>query len=70
MMISIDKTAMSKMANQLLLHSSGAKKPKMYSIPPIKPNRLVSETLNASFKCEDDIANSTIPLKRITALFK
>lgn len=62
--------AITKMANQLLLHSAGAKKPRIYSIQPMTANRLVREILNASFKCVDDTTHRTIPLSRITALFK
>lgn len=69
-MISIAKTANTKMVNQLLLHSPGAKNPKMYSMPPAIAKRLVRETLNASFKCVDEMNKRTIPLNIITTLFK
>ena len=69
-MISIDKMTITKITNQLLLHSVGAKNPKMYSMPPAIAKRLVSETLNASFKCVDEMNKRTIPLHIITTLFK
>ncbi len=69
-MISIDKMTITKITNQLLLHSVGAKNPKMYSMPPAIAKRLVSETLNASFKCVDEMNKRTIPLNIITTLFK
>lgn len=62
--------AITKIANQLLLHSEGAKNPRMYSITPMIANRLVREILKASFKCVDDTTHRTIPLSKITALFK
>lgn len=68
-MISIAKTVITKMANQLLLHSVGAKKPRMNSIPPKMANRNVKEILYASFRCEDETAQRTIPFSRITAVF-
>ncbi len=70
MMISIAKTAITNMANQLLLHSAGAKNPQMYSIMPTIANKLVSETLNASFNCVDVIVQRTIPLSRITTVLR
>ena len=69
-MISIDKMTITKITNQLLLHSVGAKNPKMYSMPPAIAKRLVSETINASFKCVDEMNKRTIPLNIITTLFK
>ena len=69
-MISIANTAITKIANQLLLHSAGAKNPRMYSIPPTAANRLVREILNASLRFVEDTTNRTIPVSRITALFK
>ena len=69
-MISIDKMTITKITNQLLLHSVGAKNPKLYSMPQKKKKRLVSETLNASFKCVDEMNKRTIPLNIITTLFK
>lgn len=69
-MISIANIAITKIANQLLLHSEGAKKPKMYSTPPTTANRLVREILNASLRFVDDTPHRTILVSRITALFK
>lgn len=69
-MISIANMTITKIANQLLRHSLGAKNPRMYSIPPTIANMLVREILNASFKCVDDTTHRMIPINRITALFK
>lgn len=57
-------------ANQLLLHTLGAKKPKQYSIIPIMTNRIVNDILNESFNFAHAIIQRIIPLNRITKLFK
>lgn len=59
-----------KIANQLLLNSDGAKKPKIYSPTPNSPKIKVREILKASFKDIDETIQRTIPLNKITALFK
>lgn len=70
MKISTTNKVITNIANQLLLHSMGAKKPKMYSIPPTIANKLIRDSLSASFKCEDETIQRTMPLSRITTLFK
>ena len=63
-------TTIIKMMNQLLLHSVGAKNPKMYSITPTMANKLIRDILNASFNCVDDIIHRITPLNKITPLFR
>ena len=69
-MDSIARIVIIKIANQLLLNSDGAKKPKIYSPTPKSPKIKVSEILKASFKDIDATIQRTIPLNKITALFK
>lgn len=69
-MDSIARITIIKIANQLLLNSDGAKKPKIYSTTAISPKIKVREYLNASFKDIDETIQRTIPPNKITALFK
>lgn len=66
-MDSIARITIIKIANQLLLNSDGAKKPKTYSPIAISPNIKIREYLNASFKDTDETIQRTIPLSKITA---
>ncbi len=69
MIISIANMAITKMANQLLLSSTGAKKPKIYSTQPTAQNKQDIEYLNASFSRIVDTIHRMIPLSKITVLF-
>ena len=69
-MDSIARITIIKIANQLLLNSDGAQKPNTYSPMAISPIIKVREYLNASFKDIDETIQRTIPLSKITALFK
>lgn len=70
MIISIEIIAITTIANQLLCHSYGAKKPNIYKPQPIKLKSIDKEHLNASFKPIVDRIHNIMPVNKITELFK
>ena len=70
MIISIEIMAITTIANQLLCHSDGAKKPNIYKLQPIMLKSIDKEYLNASLKPTVDRIHSSMPVNKITELFK
>lgn len=70
MIISMEITAITTIANQLLRHSDGAIKPNTYKLQPIMLKSIDKEYLNASFRPTAERIHSNMPVNKITELFK